>query len=75
MGDMAELYDEQYSECEIDVSEYFNNGAEWLVEHSAWSRKPIIISIRKQYKQTKIISEKQQWVLAFCVANKDAENI
>ena len=75
MGDMAEMYDyliEQ--EDEFDPKGYFDLGPEWLVENSANARKPVVVSIRKQWKEAGRISTKQQWVLAFWCAQYNYEH-
>ena len=58
---------------EFDVLLYFQNGPQWLFENSSSSRKKIVMSIRKQYKQSAKMSTKQQWVLAYWCANADAK--
>lgn len=72
MGDMAELYDDLWEqEDEYDPAGYFSLGPDWLVENSTNARKPIIVSIRKQWSETGHMSEKQQWVLAFWCSQYD----
>lgn len=73
MGDMADMYDCLLDEEQQDVAEYFNNGPEWLVEHSASARKPIVTSIRAQWLRDGRMTAKQQWVLAYWVAEQDAK--
>jgi hypothetical protein len=67
MGDMAEMYDECYAE--IEAAEHFFEGVAYLIENTKQARRPIVVSIRKQYADKGFISEKQQWVLAFWLAN------
>lgn len=68
MGDMADyLLDEDAS----DAAWFFEQGPKWLVEHTASARKPIVVSIRRQWNTQQWMSQKQQWVLAFYAAEQD----
>lgn len=73
MGDAADLYDDLVYAEDLypKASDYFDKGTEWLIEHTKNSRKPIIMSIRKQWSENKTISHKQQWVLAYWVMQQD----
>lgn len=77
MGEMADLYDEYYDdfdENQPSAKDYFNEGPEWLVEHTSHSRKPIVMGIRNYWLERQIMSEKQQWVLAFWLFENDNEH-
>jgi hypothetical protein len=71
MGDMTDMYDYLLDEETDYVAAYFEEGPEWLVTNSAASRKPIVMSIRRHWIDNKKMSVKQQWVLAFWVAERD----
>lgn len=51
--------------------DFFNLGPEELADAAKHSRKPIILSIRKQWRDRQWMSEKQQWVLAFYCYNQN----
>ena len=72
MGEMADLYDEMLDrEDEFDPALYFNLGPDELVRATAHARKPIIVSIRRQYAERGFISKKQQWALAYWCSDND----
>jgi hypothetical protein len=72
MGEFADIYDYLLDEeDEFDPLFYFNNGDEWLYENTASSRKPIVMSIRKQFEKSGFMSTKQRWVLAYWCSEQD----
>lgn len=67
MGDMADDYDYLLHDDDDGPSPaaYFEMAPEDLVKASAAARKPIVVSIRRQFAERGSISTKQQWVLAY----------
>ncbi len=78
MGDMADMHLERMWEEDIendDCLEYYlslNNDE--LVNDCVSSRKPIILGIRKYFKQHNKLSKKQRFVLAIYLASRAYDN-
>lgn len=69
MGEMADWINDQEIDPEWDMKpeDWSDYTDEQLVKESRFSRKPLILAIRKYYKINKKLSPKQRYCLACAI--------
>jgi hypothetical protein len=71
MGEMADFINDQWDifgdDPEPDPVDWLDYTDEQLVKESSFSRKPLVMAIRKYYKENKKLSEKQRYCLASAI--------